>query len=184
MSRLGNKPVAVPAGVTVTLDDRQVGVKGPLGSLAYVHRPEVTVAFDNATRILKVARQTETRQARAYHGLTRALLQNMVVGVTQGFRKELDVIGVGYTARLQGRKLILQVGYADPRELDIPEGVKVEVATTRVTISGPDRQAVGQFAAQVRAQRPPEPYNGKGIKYVDEVIVRKVGKAFAAGAAT
>lgn len=183
MSRIGKKPVTVPAGVTVTVSGRTVTVKGAQGTLSYEHRPEITVKFDDKDKKVVVARGGDEKSDKAYHGLTRALINNMITGVTQGYKKELEVVGVGWTAKLQGKKLVLNVGFADPRELEIPAGVKCEVALPKITISGPDKQAVGEFAARVRAQRKPEPYNGKGIKYINETIIRKAGKAFAGGAA-
>ena len=180
MSRIGSKSIEVPKGVTVTVNGRTVTIKGAKHSLSYEHRPEVQVA--SADNKITVTRTGDNKESRAYHGLTRALLNNMVEGVSKGFRKELEIVGVGWTARVAGKKIALNVGYADVREVEIPAGVTVEVAQTRITVSGPDKQAVGQLAAAIRAERKPEPYNGKGIKYVDEVLIRKEGKAFAGGA--
>ncbi|HMN95649.1 MAG TPA: 50S ribosomal protein L6 [Phycisphaerales bacterium] len=184
MSRIGKKPVPVPAGVKVAIDaaTRKIDLSGPKGSLSLVHRPEVSVAFDEAQKRLVCSipeRSMEDGQVRAYWGLTRALLDNMVEGVTKGYERKLDIVGVGWQAKLQGKNLILNVGYADPVTLAVPDGLKVEVSNgIQIAISGPDRQLVGQFAAAVRSKRKPEPYNGKGIKYNDEVIQRKQGKAF------
>jgi large subunit ribosomal protein L6 len=183
MSRIGKKPVAVPAGVNFTVAGRTITVKGPQGTLSYEHRPEITVQFDDKEKKVVVTRGGDAKSDKAYHGLTRALINNMIIGVTQGYKKELEVVGVGWTAKLQGKKLTLNVGFADPRELDIPAGLKVEVALPKINISGADKQMVGEFAARVRAQRKPEPYNGKGIKYTNETIIRKAGKAFAGGSA-
>jgi large subunit ribosomal protein L6 len=180
MSRIGKKSIDLPKGVTATVSGRTVTVKGAKHSLTIEHRPEVKVAV--AGDKVSVTREGDDKHARAYHGLTRALISNMVDGVTKGFRKELEIVGVGWTARVQGKKIALSVGYADTREVEIPAGVTVEVNQTRIAVSGPDKQAVGQLAAAIRAERKPEPYNGKGIKYVDEVIIRKEGKAFAGGA--
>jgi large subunit ribosomal protein L6 len=179
MSRIGKLPVPVPAGVTVTIAGRKVEIKGKQGTLSINHRPEVQVVSDGKHGT--VTRKGDEKQSRAYHGLTRALINNMIQGVSTGFRRELEVNGVGWVAKLQGKRIALTVGYADTRYVNIPEGVKVEVQQNRIIVTGPDKQQVGQFAAQVRAHRKPEPYNGKGIKYSDEVIVRKEGKAFAGG---
>ena len=179
MSRIGKKPVEIPNGVKVSLAGRTLTVQGPKGTLKYEHRPEVAVKVDEAQKKLVVENKDNRKETKPYHGLTRALVQNMVQGVSQGFKKELEVNGVGWTAQVQGRKLKLVIGFADPRVLEIPQGVEVQVTQNKITVSGPDRQLVGQFAAATRAQRKPEPYNGKGIKYVDEIIVRKQGKAFA-----
>jgi large subunit ribosomal protein L6 len=180
MSRIGKQPVAVPAGVKVSVAGRKVHVEGPLGKLVFEHRPEISVAYDDAAKKVIVTRQGDERLDRALHGLTRAMIANMVLGVTKGYEKALEIVGVGYGAKLQGKQLALTVGYADTRLLPIPEGVKVELPTaTRVVVKGPDKQAVGDFAARVRKVRKPEPYQGKGIRYVDEVVRRKAGKAFA-----
>ncbi len=182
MSRLGKKPVPIPDGVKVDVGgDRKVTVQGKLGTLSITHRPEVSVRLDDDARAVVVERLRESRPAKAFHGLTRSLVRNMVQGVTEGFKKELDIVGVGWNAQVQGRTLRLNIGYADTRVVPIPDGVDVAVAGNRITVTGADRQAVGQMAAVVRGQRPPEPYNGKGIKYSDETIVRKQGKAFGSG---
>jgi large subunit ribosomal protein L6 len=181
MSRIGKKPIDVPGNVKFSVAGRTVTVQGPKGTLRYEHRPEVAVEFKDADKKLFVKNPSDDRTNSKFHGLTRALIRNMVEGVATGFKKELEVNGVGWTAQVQGKKLKLVVGYADPRVLDIPTGVEVAVVQNKITISGADRQAVGQFAARVRSQRPPEPYNAKGIKYSDEVIARKEGKAFAGG---
>jgi large subunit ribosomal protein L6 len=180
MSRIGKKPVAVPDGVKVTLSGQTVTLEGKQGTLTYVCRPEVTVAYDQAAKLLVVTRSNDERASRAYHGLTRALLANMVEGVLNGYVKALEIVGVGYTAKLQGAKLVLNLGYANPVNIDVPAGVKVEVpAATKVIVKGPDKQAVGELAAEIRSARKPEPYKGKGVRYVGEVIRRKAGKAFA-----
>lgn len=178
MSRIGKKPVAVPAGVTVSVNNGVVNVKGKLGTLSITHRPEVTVEIDDSSKAVVVSRREETRASRAYHGMTRALVANMILGVTEGYKKELEVVGVGWSAQVQGPKVKLKVGYADDKIVAIPQGVTVVVTGPKITITGIDKQAVGQTAAEIRSKRKPEPYNGKGIKYVDEVIVRKQGKAF------
>ncbi len=181
MSRIGKKPIDVPSSVTVTISGRTVTVKGAKESLTLEHRPEVAVAFDDEKKQILVTRKDEKPASSAFQGLTRSLIQNMCIGVSEGFRKELDIIGVGWTANVQGRVISLDVGYADTRKVEIPMGIEITVSSGRIVVTGADKQKVGQLAAQIRDQRPPEPYNGKGIKYVDEVIQRKQGKAFAAG---
>ena len=180
MSRIGKKPVQLPAGVKVQVADRTVTVEGPLGKLQWEHRPEVAVAHDEASKSLIVTRQDDARQSRALHGLTRALLANMIVGVTQGYEKRLEIQGVGYLAALKGQVLQLRVGLANELQVPIPEGVKVTVPDQQhVVIQGVDKQKVGHFAASVRALRKPEPYKGKGIRYLGEAVRRKQGKAMA-----
>ena len=181
MSRIGKKPIALPKGVNVDVVDRAVTVEANGQRLNLTHRPEVTVRVDGQAVI--VERHGDDRTARAMHGLTRSLIHNMVVGVTDGFAKNLEIVGVGWSANLKGSTLELNVGYADTRVVKIPAGIKVEVNGLRLKISGCDKQAVGQVAAEIRAHRKPEPYNGKGIKYQDERIIRKQGKAFVGGAA-
>jgi len=181
MSRIGKKPIDVPSGVNVSVSGRTVSVQGKDSTLTYDHRPEVTVKVEDKQVV--VQRADDQKQTKAYHGLTRSLVQNMIIGVTEGYKKELEINGVGWTARVQGRKLALNIGYADTRELEIPMGVDVDVQGNKVSVSGADKQAVGQFAAWVRGQRPPEPYNHKGIKYSDEQLIKKEGKAFAGGGA-
>ena len=180
MSRIGRKPVPVPADVNVMVADSTVQVEGPQGKLSYAHRPEIGVRYDEAGREVLVTRPDDERQNRALHGLTRSLIANMVEGVSKGYVKKLEIVGVGYQAQLRGpNALALQVGYANQVVLQAPAGVKVSVTDpTHVAISGPDKQAVGQFAAEVRKVRPPEPYKGKGIRYEGETIRRKAGKAF------
>ncbi len=178
MSRIGNKTIAITDGAKVNLNGRTVEVSGKLGSLSFTHRPEVEVKLDGDT--LTVTRKSDAKTVRAFHGLTRSLIANMVEGVTKGYMKELEVAGVGYVAQMKGAKQIdLKVGFADTRSVKIPDGVACEVNGVRIEITGFDKQLVGQTAAAIRAQRKPEPYNGKGIRYVDEKILRKQGKAFA-----
>jgi large subunit ribosomal protein L6 len=178
MSRIGKKPVQIPAGVKVQIADRTVTVEGKLGKLLYEHRPEVSVTVDEKTNEMIVARQDDQRLSRALHGLTRALLVNMVAGVTQGYEKRLEIQGVGYLAALQGATLQLRVGLANELQVPIPEGVKVTVPDQQhIVIQGIDKQKVGHFAASVRALRKPEPYKGKGIRYLGEAVRRKQGKA-------
>ena len=183
MSRIGKKPVSVPGGVRVTIDpqSRRVSVEGPKGTLSMTHRPEVSVTWDEGeNRIICAISPQEMRvgQTRAYWGLTRSLINNMIIGVTEGYVKKLEIIGVGWTAKLQGKQLQLNVGYCQPRMMDVPDEVELVVDPNTITISGADKQAVGQFAARIRKNRPPEPYNGKGIKYSDEIVLRKQGKVF------
>ena len=176
MSRIGRMPVAVPAGVTVTLGDGNlVTVKGPKGELTQALRPEMKLKLDGA--VLTVERPSEDKLHRSLHGLTRSLLHNMVVGVTDGYKKELEVNGVGYRVAKEGSNLVMNLGYSHPITVAETDGITIDVpAPNKIVISGCDKQKVGQFAAEVREKRPPEPYKGKGIKYADEVIRRKVGK--------
>ncbi|GAB4194114.1 MAG: 50S ribosomal protein L6 [Phycisphaeraceae bacterium] len=178
MSRIGKKPIPL-SGAKVSVSGRQVTVEAGGNRLSMTHRPEVTVKVDGDQVV--VERQDDSRAAKAMQGLTRSLVANMIQGVTKGFEKELEITGVGWTAKLQGNKINLNVGYADTRVVEVPAGVKVDIQGNRVKISGADKQLVGQVAAKIRAHRKPEPYNGRGIKYVDEHIIRKQGKAFAGG---
>ncbi len=180
MSRIGRKPVAVPANVKVTLADSTIKVEGPKGTLSYAHRPEVSIAHDAEKNELLVTRGDDERLSRALHGLTRALVANMITGVAEGYTRRLEIVGVGYQAQLKKANTIaLQVGYANQVVLEAPEGVSVTVPDpTHVVVTGADKQAVGQFAATVRKVRPPEPYKGKGIRYEGEAVRRKAGKAF------
>jgi large subunit ribosomal protein L6 len=181
MSRIGKNPISVPAGVKVAISGSKVNVEGPKGKLSVEHRPEVTVTFNEGDKQIIVECADDERASKAMHGTTRALINNMVKGVTEGFEKNLEINGVGWKANVKGMTLELNVGYADTRKVDIPAGVEVKVEGARILVSGADKQAVGQFAAKTRAHRKPEPYNGKGIKYIDETIIRKAGKAFAGG---
>lgn len=177
MSRIGKAPIEVPGSVDVTLtDSNQITVKGPLGTLARQLRPEVEVVREGS--VLTFRPKTEQRQVRAYHGLTRTLVANMVTGVTQGFTKQMEIVGVGYRAAVQGTTLNLSLGFSHPVELPIPQGISVTVdANTKLTIKGYDKQLLGDFCAQIRGFRPPEPYKGKGIRYAGERIRRKQGKS-------
>ena len=176
MSRMGRAPIAVPAGVVVTIaDGNVVTVKGPLGELTQTFHKELIITLDGAT--LTVARPNDEKENRALHGLTRTLLANMVEGVTKGFSKKLEIVGVGYRAEKQGTKLNLGLGYSHPVVFEEANGIKFEVPdSTTIIVKGIDKQAVGQMAAVIRAKRPPEPYLGKGIKYAGEYIRRKAGK--------
>ena len=178
MSRIGKKPVAIPDGVQVALEGRRVQVEGPKGKMQYEHRPEVNVRLDDDPRQIVVETDKEDRVTKAYHGLTRALLQNMVLGVTQGYQKKLEIIGVGYLASVQGDTLSLRVGYAHEVDKKIPPGLTVTCPDqTHVLVQGCDKQQVGEFAAEVRAIRKPEPYKGKGVRYDGEYVKIKPGKA-------
>ena len=178
MSRIGNKPVSIPDGVKVALDGRSVTVEGKLGKLQYEHRPEVAVNVDEEGKEITVSRHAEDRNSRAFHGLTRALLQNMVVGVAQGYERRLDIVGVGYLAAIDGDILQLRVGFANEIHKKIPPELDVKVPDqTHIVVRGCDKQKVGQFASEVRAVRKPEPYKGKGIRYQGEQVKIKPGKA-------
>ena len=176
MSRIGRAPITVPAGVEVNIGDGNiVTVKGPRGTLEQQFHPNMSIEL--AGTELTVKRPNDLKENRSLHGLTRSLLHNMVTGVTEGYRKTLEVNGVGYRVALEGGKLVMNLGYSHQVIMEAPEGITVEVPTpNQIVISGFDKQKVGQFAANVREKRPPEPYKGKGIKYSDEVIRRKVGK--------
>ena len=185
MSRIGKKPISVPSDVKVAMDPRTrtITVEGPKGKLSYVYRPEVTVTWDEGENSITCAIPEEKatiRQMRAYWGTVRSRIQNMVDGVTKGFEKKLEINGVGWNAKPQGKTLQLNVGYCHPVDMMPPDGVEYAIEGNTITVSGPDKQAVGQFAAEIRSKRPPEPYNGKGIKYIDEIIIRKQGKVFGA----
>ena len=178
MSRIGNKPIGLPSGVTVQVASGLVTVKGPKGELTLRILPEVAVAVEGTA--VTVQRHGNTRDARARHGLTRALLANMITGVAQGYEKRLEIIGVGYKAQAKGKSVTLNLGFSHPIEYKAPEGIEIQTDTENkqiLVIRGIDRQLVGQAAADIRALRPPEPYKGKGIRYTDEVVRRKVGKA-------
>ena len=176
MSRIGRLPITVPSTVDVTIDGRRLTVKGPKGTLTRELHPDISVAREDGT--LVVTRPTEQKTHKQLHGLTRTLVNNMVVGVTDGYRKGLEITGVGYRAALSGRKLTLNLGYSHPVEIDPPEGISFEVENpTRLAVVGIDKELVGQIAAKVRSTRKPEPYKGKGVRYAGEVVRRKAGKA-------
>ena len=176
MSRIGKMPIAIPAGVTVDIaENNKVTVKGPKGTLERVLPAEMTIKKEGEEVV--VTRPNDLKKMKSLHGLTRTLIYNMVIGVTEGYQKELEVNGVGYRAQKQGKKLILSLGYSHPVEMEDPEGVETVVeGQNKITVKGIDKEKVGQFAAEIRDKRRPEPYKGKGIKYADEVIRRKVGK--------
>lgn len=176
MSRIGRAPIPVPSGVDVKITDNHIAMKGPKGTLERDFHKDMKVELHD--NVIEVSRPTENKTHKSLHGLTRSLINNMVVGVTDGFKKELEINGVGYRATKQGKNLVMNLGYS--HQVIVPEidGITIEVPNqTSIIISGPDKQKVGQFAAEVREKRPPEPYKGKGIKYVDEHIQRKEGKA-------
>ena len=177
MSRIGRKPIAVPAGVTVTIGDANVvTVKGPLGTLTQQFNANMTLTLDAG--VLTVARPDDEAENRAAHGLTRTLLENMIVGVSTGYSKTLQIVGVGYRCALQGKNLLLNLGYSHPITVEAPEGITFEVPDTNtIIVKGYDKQVVGQIAAVIRSKRKPEPYHGKGVKYSTEVVRRKAGKA-------
>ena len=175
MSRIGKMPIAIPAGVTVSVaENNKVTVKGPKGTLERVLAPEMEIKVEGSEVV--VTRPNDLKRMKSLHGLTRTLINNMVVGVTTGYKKELEVNGVGYRASKAGKVLTLNLGYSHPVEMTDPEGVESKVEGNKITVKGIDKEKVGQYAAEIRDKRRPEPYKGKGIKYSDEVIRRKVGK--------
>ena len=176
MSRIGRKPITVPAGVDVKIDGSTVTVKGPKGTLTLTFRPEMGIKQEGSE--ILVTRPNDEKEMRSLHGLTRTLVANMVQGVTEEFKKELEINGVGYRAAKQGKQLVMTLGYSHQVFMEDNADITIDVpAPNKIIIHGPDKQKVGQFAAEVREKRPPEPYKGKGIKYIDEVIIRKEGKA-------
>ena len=178
MSRIGNQPINIPGGVQVSLAGRDVTVKGPKGELKLTARPEVTVEVEDKSVQIKPSKGKQ-RSASAFHGLTRALIQNMVIGVTEGYERKLEINGVGYGVTQQGQKLVFTLGFANKVEYPLPSTVQVECPTaTSIVVRGADKQQVGLVASELRKLRPPEPYKGKGIKYAEEVVRRKSGKAF------
>jgi len=187
MSRIGQKPIPIPDGVTVALNGRTVSVEGPVGELRWTHRAEMTVRLDESARAVLVSRSSDDRFARSLHGLTRSLIANMIEGCAKGFSKDLEVYGVGYGVQVQGPRFSLTCGLSHPVVFEVPAGLTIEVRAAqargdtepaRFRVRGADKQAVGQFAAQIRKARPPEPYKGKGVRYAGEHVRRKVGKAF------
>ena len=175
MSRVGKKPIEIPSGVTVTIDKNTVTVKGPKGELTSSFNPDIKINLEE--NVINVSRPSDVKEHRALHGTTRALLSNMVEGVSKGFERSLELIGVGYRAQKQGKKLVLNVGYSHPVEIEPEEGLEIEVpANTKVIVKGTNKERVGAFAANIRDVRPPEPYKGKGIRYEGEFVRRKEGK--------
>jgi large subunit ribosomal protein L6 len=192
MSRIGKKPIDVPAGVKVEVAGRIVKVSGPKGTLQMEYRPEVNVKLDGQ-KIVVENLSSESRTAKALHGTTRALINNMIIGVTKGYEKKMEIYGTGYNVKEQSGKLILQVGYSHPVEKTIPKSIKIRIdvpatkgneTPAKFTLISSDKQELGEFAAEVRKVRPPEPYQGKGIRYADEYVRRKVGKALVGAAPT
>ena len=182
MSRIGKQPVTVPANVKVRVNEGTVFVEGPKGKLELRYHPNMKVVYDEAGKKLRVDRPDDERQNRALHGLTRSLIANMVDGVTKGYEKRLKIEGIGYQARMDKKAVVLTVGFANAITLQPPEGVTVELTDpTSIIVRGPDKQKVGQFAAEIRHVRPPEPYKGKGIRYEREQVRRKEGKSFTSG---
>lgn len=182
MSRIGKQPIPIPAGVKVALEGRKVRVEGPKGKLEMETHPAMQITLDEAAKVLRVVRPDDERLNRSLHGLTRTLLRNMVDGVTKGFEKRLKIEGVGYQARMDKKAVVLTVGYANQIRKEPPEGVTVEVPDPNtIVVKGADKQKVGQYAAEVRAARKPEPYKGKGVRYENEVVRRKEGKSFSSG---
>ena len=176
MSRIGKNPVVIPSGVNVNISGNTVKVKGPKGELSFDWRDAVSVAIDGAE--VKITRRDDSREAKSLHGLTRTLIDNMVKGVSEGFEKKLEIVGVGYKAEAKGKTVVLNLGFSNPINYTLPKGIVVAVEKqTSVTVSGADKQMVGQVAAELRGFRPPEPYKGKGVKYAGEHIRRKAGKA-------
>ncbi|MCD6229105.1 MAG: 50S ribosomal protein L6 [Candidatus Omnitrophica bacterium] len=178
MSRIGRKPILVPEKVKIELQNGTISVNGPKGNLSLKLPPSINVEVKEKEIIIK--REGEDKKTKSLHGTFRALINNMVIGVTQGFKKELEIVGIGYKAQLKGTNLVLQLGFSHPVEVPIPSDLKVTLGgANKITIEGIDKQKVGQFAAQIRAIYPPEPYKGKGIRYVQEIVRKKLGKAMA-----
>ncbi len=182
MSRIGRKPIALPAGVTVKIGKTSVEVKGPHGTVNALVHSSIKVIEEEGGKVLRVERPTNSRLHRSMHGLTRSLVASAVEGVHTPFKKTLEIVGVGYTAKMDGQRLTLQIGFCHPVHIEVPEGLTVGAPTNqRIVVEGCNKQEVGQFAANVRRVRPPEPYNGKGIRYLNERVVRKAGKSFVSG---
>jgi large subunit ribosomal protein L6 len=182
MSRIGKQPIPIPAGVKVRVDDGKVLVEGPKAKLEMPYHRNVRVEVKDSDKVVVVTRQDDGRLSRSLHGLTRTLIANMVQGVTKGYEKRLKIEGIGYQARMEGKGVVLTVGYANPIKMQPPPGISVELPDPNtVVVKGADKQAVGEFAAEVRHVRPPEPYKGKGIRYENEVVRRKEGKSFTSG---
>jgi len=176
VSRIGKKPIAIPSGVDIKVEDGIVTVKGPKGTLSQEIAPGITINVED--QVLSVTRANDDKEQRALHGLTRALIANMVEGVTNGFEKKLELVGVGYRAQMQGSKLVINIGYSHPVEVDPPQGISFEVpAPNKISVKGIDKQQVGDVAARIRDIRKPEPYKGKGIRYEGENVRRKAGKS-------
>jgi large subunit ribosomal protein L6 len=176
MSRIGRRPIGIPAGVTVDVKGAEVHAKGPKGSISWEAHPSIAISVEGSE--VQVTPKSQERIARSMHGTARQLIQNMVQGVNEGFSRTLEIVGVGYNAKLQGKSVVLQIGFCHPVDMPIPEGLNVECPTnTKIVITGVDKQSVGQYAANIRRVRPPEPYKGKGIRYEGEQVRRKAAKA-------
>lgn len=177
MSRIGKKPIDIPDKVEVKVDGNKVTAKGPLATLSVELRPEVTIKIEDKQILVEIADE-KSRKARAFHGLSRTLVSNIVVGVSKGFEKHLEIVGVGYRAQIDGRNLVMQLGYSHPVVIEPPEGIEIKVeGNTKLSVFGADKQAVGDVSAEIRSKRPPEVYKGKGVRYKGEYIRRKAGKA-------
>ena len=187
MSRIGKQPVKVPNDVKVSISGNTVNIDGTKGKLSQTFHPDIAIEYVQQDKQIIVKRSSDEKYHRALHGLTRALISNMVLGVTKGYSKNLEIVGLGYNAKVQGKDLVLLLGYTHPVNVEIPKGIKIDVTNptnpAKLTVSGTDKQMVGQFSAVIRGMRPPEPYKGMGVKYEDEVIRRKAGKAFTSGSA-
>lgn len=183
MSRIGKIPIPIPESVNINCDKNIITIEGPKGKLTQKIHPLIKIEINKEEGHISVKRSSDERQSKALHGLSRTLLANNIRGVIDGFTKDMEIIGLGYNVKLQGNDLILQLGFSHPIKMKIPQGIKVEISSQtnpgRLTVMGADKQLVGQFAANIRSLRPPEPYKGKGIKYADEIIRRKAGKAVA-----
>ena len=179
MSKIGKQPVSIPQGVTVKVENSTVNVSGPKGSISFQIRPEINVVVDEKN--VKVNRKSENKFAKSLHGLTRSVISNMVMGVTDGHQKTLELVGVGYRAAKQGNELVLNVGYSHPVIISPADGIELDTKDNKIIVSGIDKIAVGEMAAKIRRVRPPEPYKGKGIRYSDEIVRKKAGKAVKAG---
>jgi len=176
VSRIGRKLIGMPAGVSLSVDDGKIQVKGPKGELFVDLVPGIDIAVEDGA--IKVTRQSDDKKTRAFHGMIRALVNNVVLGVSQGFERQLEIVGIGWRAQMQGKTLVMSLGFSHPVEYEPPSGVEISTdGPTKITVKGIDKQAVGQSAAIIRGFRPPEPYKGKGIRYVGEHVIRKAGKA-------
>ncbi|MCR4319960.1 MAG: 50S ribosomal protein L6 [Candidatus Brocadiaceae bacterium] len=187
MSRIGRQPVKVPNDVKISISGNTVNIDGPKGKLSQTFHPDIAIEYVQQDKQIVVKRSSDEKYHRALHGLTRALISNMVLGVSKGYSKNLEIVGLGYNAKVQGKDLVLLLGYTHPVNVEIPKGIKIDVTNptnpAKLTVSGSDKQMVGQFSSVIRGMRPPEPYKGMGVKYEDEVIRRKAGKATTSGAA-
>lgn len=185
MSRIGKQPVKVPSDVKVAINNKAIEIKGPKGTLNLNVHPSIDVEYALGSQQIIVKRSSDEKRFKALHGLTRALLANMMIGIVSGFSKDIEIVGLGYNAKIQGNALVLSLGFSHPVNMEIPKDIKVEVKNptnpAKLTISGTDKQLVGQFSAMIKAKKPSEPYKGMGVKYAGEVIRRKAGKAMSSG---